>query len=215
MAVYDLEEQEQISTIKAWWEEYGNIVTGLVVAAAIATVSWQGYGWYQSKQAAEVGALYHAVEQAVEQNDAAKAREAAGQIIESHARSPYAVMAALMSAATQFQSGDYRNAVAHLEWVKANADNPVLVEIATVRLATVRLAEGDADAALAELGAVTPVSLKGRFDDLRGDILTLKGDHAGAAAAYRAALEAFAVSATEGARALQEVTRIKLETLES
>lgn len=215
MAVYDLEEQEQISTIKAWWEEYGNLVTGLALAAAIAVVSWQGYGWYQNKKAVEVGTLYFAVEQAVEQNNPARAREAAGLIIEKHPKSPYAVMAALVSAAAQFEAGDYRNAAAHLEWVKRNAGNPVLTEIAAVRLATVRLAEGDADAALAELASVQPVSLKGRFDDLRGDILVLKGDHAGAAAAYRAALDAFAASATEGARALQEVTRIKLETLES
>ena len=33
MAVYDLEEQEQISEIRAWWEQYGKLVTSLAVAA--------------------------------------------------------------------------------------------------------------------------------------------------------------------------------------
>ncbi|NMG01726.1 YfgM family protein [Azoarcus taiwanensis] len=215
MAVYDLEEQEQLSKIKAWWEEYGNFVTGIAVAAAIASVSWQGYSWYQNKQAHEAGSLYFLVQQAVEQGDTARAREATGQIIERHGKSPYAAMAALKSAGLQFEAGDYQNSRAHLEWLKRQADNPVLVEIATLRLATVRLAEGDADGALAELSSVTPGALKARFEDLRGDILSLKGDKEQAIVAYRSALEAFAASPAEGADALREVTRIKLESLEN
>lgn len=215
MAVYDLEEQEQLSKIKAWWEEYGNFVTGIAVAAAIASVSWQGYNWYQNKQAHEAGSLYFLVQQAVEQGDTARAREATGQIIERHGKSPYAAMAALKSAGLQFEAGDYQNSRAHLEWLKRQADNPVLVEIATLRLATVRLAEGDADGALAELSSVTPGALKARFEDLRGDILSLKGDKEQAIVAYRSALEAFAASPAEGADALREVTRIKLESLEN
>lgn len=215
MAVYDLEEQEQLSKIKAWWEEYGKFVTAIAVAAAIASVSWQGFNWYQNKKAHEAGSLYFIVQEAVERGDAARAREATGQIIERHAKSPYAAMAALMSAGVQFQAGDYQNARAHLEWLKGQADNPVLVEIATLRLATVKLAEGDADAALAELSSVNPGALKARFEDLRGDILTMKGEREQAIIAYRAALEAFAASPADGADALREVTRIKLESLEN
>lgn len=215
MAVYDLEEQEQLSKIKAWWEEYGKYVTAVALAAAIASVSWQGFNWYQNKQAREAGALYYLVQQAVEQGDAARAREAASQIIERHARSPYAAMAALMSASVQFDTGDYRHARTQLEWLRAQADNPVLVEIATLRLATVSVAEGDAEGALAELASVTPLALKARFEDLRGDILMLQGKREQAITAYRAALDAYAVSPSEGADALQQVTRIKLESLEN
>ena len=43
MAVYDLEEQEQISELKAWWAQYGNFVVTLAVVAALASVGWQGY----------------------------------------------------------------------------------------------------------------------------------------------------------------------------
>ena len=32
MAHYDLEEQEQIETLKTWWNMYGNLVTVAVVA---------------------------------------------------------------------------------------------------------------------------------------------------------------------------------------
>ena len=40
MAVYDLEEQEQISELKAWWAQYGNLVTTIAVIAALASVGW-------------------------------------------------------------------------------------------------------------------------------------------------------------------------------
>ena len=35
MAHYDLEEQEQIDSLKTWWKMYGSLVTGLVTAAAL------------------------------------------------------------------------------------------------------------------------------------------------------------------------------------
>jgi predicted negative regulator of RcsB-dependent stress response len=47
MAHYDLEEQEQIDTLKTWWKMYGNLVTGLALAVALGVVGWQGWNWYQ------------------------------------------------------------------------------------------------------------------------------------------------------------------------
>ena len=36
MATYDLEEQEQLDELKTWWKMYGNIVTGILFAVALA-----------------------------------------------------------------------------------------------------------------------------------------------------------------------------------
>ena len=38
MAVYDLEEQEQLAEIKAWWRQHGNRVTSVLLAAALVLV---------------------------------------------------------------------------------------------------------------------------------------------------------------------------------
>ena len=84
MAVYDLEEQEQISELKAWWAQYGNFIVTLAVVAALASVGWQAWNWYQNRNAAEAGALYYAVQQAVEKNEPQKAREAAGRLVGEH-----------------------------------------------------------------------------------------------------------------------------------
>ena len=42
MAAYDLEEQEQLATLKAWWKENGNLVMSSVTAVLIAFAAWQG-----------------------------------------------------------------------------------------------------------------------------------------------------------------------------
>ena len=60
MAHLDLEEQEQVDSLKAWWSMYGTLVTGLVTAAAIVVVGWQAWNWYQGGQSAQAAAVYGA-----------------------------------------------------------------------------------------------------------------------------------------------------------
>jgi predicted negative regulator of RcsB-dependent stress response len=81
MAHYDLEEQEQIDTMKTWWKMYGNLVTS-VVAGSLAVVAWQGWNWYQRSQSAQASAIYGVLEQAVAMRDAQKVKAAAGELAE-------------------------------------------------------------------------------------------------------------------------------------
>ncbi|MFU2488251.1 tetratricopeptide repeat protein [Thauera sp. WH-1] len=212
MAVYDLEEQEQISELKAWWAQYGNLVVGLALAAAVAAVGWQGWQWYQNRNAAEAGVLYYAVQQAAEQQDAQKAREAAGRLIGEHGGSVSAQLGALLSAAIQFEAGDFVNARAPLEWAADKGKDPALRDLARLRLAAVMLQQGELDAALARLQAAPSAAYKARFDDLRGDILAAQGKAAEARVAYQAAIDALAGDGEEAAT-LREVVRVKLESL--
>lgn len=213
MAVYDLEEQEQISEIKAWWAENGKLVTAVVLAAAIGSVGWQGLRWYQDKQASEAGAIYFAVQEAVEHSDAAKAREAAGKLIERFGDTSYAQMAALMSAKVQFAGGDTKNARAPLEWLISQGSDPALKDIARLRLATILLHEGAYADALAQLDGASVPSLKPRYEDLRGDVLAMDGKIDQARAAYQSALDALAGG--QIGDPLRDVIRLKLESLES
>jgi predicted negative regulator of RcsB-dependent stress response len=213
MAVYDLEEQEQISELKAWWAQYGKLVTALAVAAAVASVGWQGWQWYQGRQAAEAGALYHGVERAAGEGDSQKARELTGKLIGNYGGTAYAQMAALLSASVQFERGDLDNARAHLEWASKDGRDPALRDIARLRLAAAMLQQGKLDDALKALDVPVAAPLQARFADLRGDVLAAQGKTAEARTAYRAALDAIA-NGGEGAAALREVVRVKLDALE-
>jgi predicted negative regulator of RcsB-dependent stress response len=215
MAHYDLEEQEQLSQIKAWWEQYGKYVTALIVAAAVASVSWQGWKWYQNKQASEAAALYFVVQQAAAEGEAARARDAAGQLVERHASSPYAAMASLLSAAVQIDSGDQRNARAQLEWVASKGSDPVLRGIARLRLAVLLFDEGSHDEALAQLSTAPHATLVARYADLRGDVLLAAGRRDDARTAYGEALSALDSASGQSGELARSITRIKLEALES
>ena len=212
MAVYDLEEQEQISELKAWWAQYGNFVVTLALVAALASVGWQAWNWYQNRNAGEAGALYYAVQQAAEQQDAQKARDAAGRLIGEHGGTVSAQLGALLSAALQFETGDLANARAQLEWADDKGKDAALRDLARLRLAAVLLQQGEHDAALARLQAAPTASYKARFDDLRGDVLAAQGKKAEARAAWQAAIDGLAAEGEE-AVTLREVVRVKLESL--
>ena len=48
---YDLEEQEQIETIKSWWAQYGKLVILAVTACVITVAAFQGWRYYRHQQA--------------------------------------------------------------------------------------------------------------------------------------------------------------------
>ena len=108
MAHYDLEEQEQIDSIKTWWKMYGNLVTGIVVAASLAVVSWQGWTWYQRNQTAKASAIYAVLEQAAAVRDAQKVKVAAGELAEKFGGTAYASLGALVAAHQSFEAGDLK-----------------------------------------------------------------------------------------------------------
>lgn len=214
MAAFDLDEQEQISELKAWWAQYGKFVTTIAVAAALGSVGWQGFQYYRNTQANEASAVYFAVQQAAARGDAQKTREAAGQLIEKFGGTAYAEMAALTSAGVQIEAGDTKNARLQLEWVVSNGKDPALKDIARLRLAALLLDEGAYDEALARLAAAPAPALKARYEDLRGDVLAAAGKPAEARTAYQAALDALAAENAEGGETLREVIRIKQQALE-
>jgi predicted negative regulator of RcsB-dependent stress response len=54
----DLEEQEKVAELRAWWTQHGTLITAAVVIAALAVASWSGWHWYQRSQSVEASALY-------------------------------------------------------------------------------------------------------------------------------------------------------------
>lgn len=188
MAHYDLEEQEQIDTLKTWWKMYGNLVTSLVTAAALAVVGWQGWNWYQNNETAKAASVFAALEQAVEIGDAQRIKASAGELTEKFGRSGYAALGALLAARHSFDAGDLKTAKAQLGWVADNAKDE-LRDIARLRLGAVLLDEQAYDEALKVLEALPAAAFQARFEELKGDILVVQGKSAEARTAYQAALD--------------------------
>ncbi|MDR1228665.1 MAG: tetratricopeptide repeat protein [Azoarcus sp.] len=209
MAVYDLEEQEQIAQIKAWWEQYGNRTVTVLLAVAIGFAVWTGLRRYQDGNAAEAGGGYAELQQAAAVADAQRTRELAGRLIDKYDGTIQAQLGVLLSAKVQFQKNEFDNASSQLEWAASKGKEPALRELARLRLATVLLQKGDFDGALSRLQPVPEGAWLARFEDLRGDVLAAQGKLDEARAAWRVALDAF-----DDAAPLREAVRAKLESSE-
>ena len=205
----DLEEQEQVEELKAWWKQHGGMIAAVVVAVAVGFIGWQGWRWYQANQAAHASALYETVTKAVQANDAKALRDAAGTLVESYPRTLYASMGAMVAARYYFDRGDLKSAKAQLAWVIERAPSQDFKDLARLRLAAVLLDEKAYDEALKTLDAKTAAAYEAQYAALRGDVLVAKNQAADAKAAYKLAIE----KADGADSAFTESVRMRLDAL--
>jgi len=186
---YDLEEQEQLASLKAWWEKYGNLTTWVLIAGLAAYSGWQGWNYYQRSQATQASALYDELQSAVAAKDNAKVLRAAGDMESKFGGTAYAPMAALTAAKSAFDANDLKSAKAQLQWVAEHGADEFKA-VAKIRLAGVLLDEKAYDEALKALAGDVPAQFAGAVADRKGDILVAQNKLAEARTAYQAALDA-------------------------
>ncbi|MFP5380692.1 MAG: YfgM family protein [Gammaproteobacteria bacterium] len=187
MATYDLDEQERLDELKAWWKRWGNLV---LIAAAVVVAAAGGWRYWQQRtltQSLEAAAVYERLTQSLSVNDTKVARESGGLLIDQYAGTAYAPRAALLLAKLNAGVGDPKSAQAQLEWAVAHTKEPALKDLARLRLAAVQLDQKAFDAALKTLGASHSDAFAPRFEDLKGDVLFAQGKPAEARAAYHVA----------------------------
>ena len=208
MAVYDLEEQEQIDEIKAWWKQYGNLVILVVTAALLTLAGIRGWSYCQTRQGLEASELYAQLQGAVGANEPKKVQDIAAVITDRYKRSGYAAFAALAAAKAAFDSGDLAAAKARLQWVAENGRDAETRDIGRLRLAAVLLDEKKYDEALKQLETQPVETFSPLYSDLKGDILVAQGKPQEARAAYQAALDK-----TESKSGYRALIQVKLDAL--
>jgi len=215
MAHYDLEEQEQIDSIKTWWKQYGNLVTGIVMAASLGVVGWQGWNWYQRGQSAQASAVYSALEQGVALKDAQRVKTAAGELAEKFGGTTYAGLGALLAGKMSHEAGDLKTAKLQLTWAAEHAKDEVR-DVARLRLAAVLLDEQSYDEALKQLDSTHAPAFDARYAELKGDVLSAQGKKAEAKAAYQSAvskLDGGEAKTAHSAGPYRELLQQKLDSL--
>jgi predicted negative regulator of RcsB-dependent stress response len=205
----DLEEQEQLAELKAWWRQHGNLIVMTIVAAALAFSAWQGWRWYQASQAAQGAGVYESLVRAAQTGDAKALRDASGTLIESYPRTLYASMGALVAARFHFDRNDLKAAKTQLEWVVDKSPSEDFRDLGRLRLAAILLDEKAYDEALKLLDAKHGPAYDAQYAALRGDVLVAKSQPAEARAAYKLALD----KATKEQGNFRETVRMRLEAL--
>lgn len=188
---YDLEEQESIDQMKAWWDQWGTPITAAVCVCCLGFAGWNGWQWYQRNQAAQASGAYVQLQNAIYQNDAKNVKSIADGLIEDYGTTIYAPLGALASAAAEVQEGNLDLARDRLVWVIEKSGHPEYDTIARVRLAGVELSAKKPEAALKVLEPAKPVpDQTALVEDRLGDVYYAMNDFEKARAAWQKAVEA-------------------------
>ncbi|KVM05024.1 hypothetical protein WL05_20315 [Burkholderia ubonensis] len=183
------DEQESIESLKAWWARWGNLTTWIVLAALVVAAGFNGWNFWQRRQAAQASGLYEQVQKAAASNDKATMARAAADMEDKYGGTPYAQMTALAAAKVLYAAGDAAGAKTQLQWAVDHAKDDEYRQIAKLRLASLLLDEKAYDAGLALLSGTPIDAFKGLVADRRGDLLAAQGKADDARAAYKLALD--------------------------
>lgn len=205
---YDLEEQEQLEGLKAFWNQYGNFLLTVVTVVLLAIAGYRGWGWYQDRQALEAASVFEQLRGAAEKKDVAKVKESAGTIFEKYSRTAYGQMAAMVAAKVYVEAGDMKSAKAPLQWAVEHAVDDEFRHVARIRLAGILLDEKAYDEAFKLVSLEPPERFAGLYADRRGDILVAQNKLAEARTAYRLALDKL-----EGTSPLKRLVQVKFDAL--
>ena len=204
---YDLEEQEQIATFKAFWSKYGNIITWVLILALGSYAAYNFWNSHKRSQATEASALYDELQASLEAKDNAKVQRVAGDIQAKYEGTAYAPMAALAGTKAAFDANDLKTAKAQLQWA-VDHGNDEYKSIAKLRLSGVLLDEKAYDQALKLLGTDFLPQFAAEVNDRKGDVLVAQNKLAEARQAYVAAL-----AAMDKNNPGRQLVQIKLEAI--
>ncbi len=181
-------DHEQVEELKQWWDKNGKLVIGAVIAVLVGVVGGQAWRNYDVANKADASMSYDMMLTQMETGQVDAALSQGAGLIEKHADSSYAVLAAMAMAKMEVDKGELESAGQRLSWALEHAPTAELGHIVRTRLVRVlieldRLDQAMSHASLSEQGNFSAI-----YSALRGDIYVAKGDKLKASKAYEAAL---------------------------
>lgn len=183
----DLEEQEQLAEIKHFWNKYGNLITSVAIVVFGSIAAWNGWNWWQGRQALQASALFSEVERAAQAGDSVRVQRAFDDIRAQFGATAYAQQAGLLAARVMVDQNKPDAAKAALTWVSEKSSDVGYQSVARLRLAALLTDAKAYDDALKLVSSGIAPSFEALAADRRGDILQLQGKKAEAKAQYQKA----------------------------
>ena len=184
----DLQEQEQVDALKAFWAKYGNLITWTITLALAAFAGYNFWLKHERDQAAQASTMYGELQAAAAAGDPKRAAQVFGDMKARVPKTSYAQLGALLAAKVQADKGDIANATANLQWVADNG-NEENAAVAHIRLAGLLADAKKYDDALKQLALVKPAAFAPLVADRQGDIQLAQGQKDAATKAYKAAYD--------------------------
>ncbi len=183
----DLEEQEQLDQLKAFWKQYGSLITWVLIIALGAFGGWTFWKNWQREQSVKASVLYDEISKAAQAGDLDKTGRVFADMKDKFAKTAYAQQAALLAAKVQFDKGQPDAARASLAWASEHAAEDEYRTIARLRLAGLLLDEKKYDEALKQLDGASAKEFAALVSDRRGDVLLAQGKTDDAKSAFDSA----------------------------
>ena len=183
----DLQEQEQLDAIKAFWKQYGNLITWLLILLLGSYAAWTGWHWWQREQAQKAGAMYDELDRSAQAGDAERAGRIFADLKDRFGSTTQAAQGGLLAARVQYDKGQADAARASLIWVADQAADDEMRSLARLRLAGLMLEAKQFDDALKQLDGASAPAFEALVADRRGDVLMAMGKPAEARTAYERA----------------------------
>lgn len=199
----DLEEQEQLDQIKHFWAQWGTLISSILIVVFGSLIAYNGYQYWQSKQAGQAAALFAVFEVAESDGNLSRLERAFTDLKAKYPATVWTAHASLILAKKQMGAKNIKAAEDALAWAAVNAVDDGVQAIAGLRLASLYMEQGDFEKSFSQLNKTVPTDFKALYADRRGDILLLQKKNEEAISAYRSAYES--LSADVDYRKLIEV----------
>lgn len=204
---YDHEEQEQLDSLKAFWNQYGNLLTWVLIIVLGAYAGYNYWRYMQRNKAAEASMVYDQLQKSAQAADNAKVQKVAADLESKYDSTVYAPMGALVAARSAFDANDNKTAKAQLQWAADHGSDEIKA-IARLRIAGILLDEKAYDEGLKLLGGEFLPQFSSAVADRKGDILAAQNKLDEARKSYIVALAG--MNKSDPGRKLVEV---KLEAI--
>ncbi len=178
-----LNDDEKLHQLKEWWKKYGNWVSTIIIVILLAILGWQYWQHHKTVTATQASMLYDQLMVSATNNDAVNTAAEANQLINNYSSTPYAKLAAMVLAQQAVNAGKLDAAAQQLQWVIDHSQQPMLSQLAQLRLARVLIAQNKPAQALQVLagaeqiypGATAAVRAQayialGQFDKARSEL---------------------------------------------
>ena len=184
----DSHEQEQIDSLKVFWQHWGKWISVVVATGLVGFLGYKGFQYYEAQQSEKAAVVFDRVTSLVDSQNLPQLKSAAQLLQADYPSTVYAARSALVVSKVAFEKNDLALAQSQLEWLLQNSKDSTVLAVAHLRLASILLDQKRYDAAVSELTQEHPTTFDALFLDQRGDVAVAKGDIPAARDAYKAAL---------------------------
>ncbi|HLB56959.1 MAG TPA: tetratricopeptide repeat protein [Coxiellaceae bacterium] len=185
-------EKEQIESMRKWWNENGKFILIAVIIGLAIGFGWRYFHKFEKQRAENAAMVYQSVMQADSQGNMTTAQGGIKILMKDFSGTPYASLAALLSAKEFVTGNNLSGALTSLQWVIKNSNQKRLQQISRIEAARILLAQNKTDDAMNEIKIVNDKNFLPLINWVKGDIYTKENNAEKARAHYSEAKSALA-----------------------